>query len=72
MPDAASLSIGPYVTIDYEGNNFGFNYGMRYDYKNIISEDNYSNTDYDEQFSNTSFSSGIYFDLADHILEVSM
>ena len=71
MPDAASLSVGPYVTIDYEGNNFGFNYGMRYDYKSIISEDSYSNTDYDNQFSNTSFSSGIYFDLADHILRLS-
>ncbi|NCG35765.1 MAG: TonB-dependent receptor [Dehalococcoidales bacterium] len=68
VPDASTLNVGPYVIFDYEKNNFGLNSGIRYDYKHIKSEDNISNVNYDNEFSNTSFSSGIYYKFLDNIL----
>ena len=68
VPDASTLNVGPYVILDYEKNNFGFNSGIRYDYKHLKSEDNVSNINYDNEFSNTSFSSGIYYKFLDNVL----
>ena len=39
VPDASSLNVGPYVIVDFEDDNFGFNYGMRFDYKRLESND---------------------------------
>ena len=68
VPDASTLNIGPYVILDYEKNNFGFNSGIRYDYKHLKSEDDISNVSYDNEFSNTSFSSGIFYKFLDNVL----
>ena len=68
VPDASTLNIGPYVILDYEKNNFGFNSGIRYDYKHLKSEDDISNVNYDNEFSNTSFSSGIFYKFLDNVL----
>ena len=56
------------MVLDYEKNNFGFNSGIRYDYKHLKSEDNVSNINYENEFSNTSFSSGIYYKFLDNVL----
>lgn len=66
IPDASSLNIGPYFTLDYVKNNFGFNSGVRYDYKNLKSEDIISNINYDKEFSNTSFSTGLFYKIQDN------
>tara|TARA_B110000116_G_scaffold84138_1_gene73292 strand:- start:375 stop:2600 length:2226 start_codon:yes stop_codon:yes gene_type:complete len=71
VPDASSLNIGPYFILDYEKNNFGFNTGVRYDYKNLKSEDIISNTDYDNKFSNTSFSTGLFYKMQDNIFRLT-
>lgn len=68
VPDASTLNVGPYIVLDYEKNNFGFNSGIRYDYKHLKSEDNVSNINYENEFSNTSFSSGIYYKFLDNVL----
>jgi iron complex outermembrane receptor protein len=68
VPDASTLNIGPYVILDYEKNNFGFNSGIRYDYKHLKSDDDISNVNYDNEFSNTSFSSGIFYKFLDNVL----
>ena len=47
-------------------NNFGFNSGVRYDYKNLKSEDIISNINYDKEFSNTSFSTGLFYKIQDN------
>ena len=68
MPDANSSSVGTYAIMDYEKNNFGFNSGLRLDNKTIISKDISFNTDYNNKFSSTSFSTGIYYKKLDHTL----
>jgi len=70
VPDASSFNIGPYAILDYEKDNYGFNSGVRYDYKNLKVNDQSGkfNIDYDEFFSNISLSVGIYYKLIDHIL----
>ena len=68
MPDANSSSVGTYAIMDYEKNNFGFNSGLRLDNKAITSKDISFKTDYDNKFSSTSFSTGIYYKKLDHTL----
>ena len=69
MPDANSSSVGTYAIMDYEKNNFGFNSGLRLDNKTIKSKDiSFNNTNYDNKFSSTSFSTGIYYKTLDHTL----
>ena len=68
MPDANSSSVGTYAIMDYEKKNFGFNSGVRLDNKTITSKDISFNTDYDNKFSSTSFSTGIYYKKLDHVL----
>ena len=73
VPDANSLNIGPYVIVDYEKENYGFNTGVRYDYKNLKVNDQSGkfNIDYDNIFSNTSFSTGVYYKLIDHVIRMT-
>jgi len=72
VPDASSLNMGPYVILDYEQDNYGFNSGVRYDYKNLKVDDQSGqfeeNINYDKDFSNTSFSTGVYYKFIDHVL----
>ena len=71
VPDASSLNIGPYFILDYEKNNFGYNSGIRYDYKSLKSEDNISNVIYDNEFSNTSFSTGVFYKFNDNVFRLT-
>ena len=69
VPDASSFNFGPYLLIEYEKNNFGINTGIRYDNKNLKTNDQVLNIDYENRFSSTSFSSGIYYNHIDHIFK---
>ena len=71
IPDASSINIGPYIILDYEKNNIGFNSGIRYDYKKLTSEDNMLNNSYNNKFSSTSFSSGAYYKYNDHVFRTT-
>jgi iron complex outermembrane receptor protein len=71
VPDASSLNIGPYFILDYEKNNFGYNSGIRYDYKSLKSEDKISNVIYDNEFSNTSFSTGVFYKFNDNVFRLT-
>ena len=73
VPDASSFNVGPYLTIDYEKDNYGLNSGLRYDYKNLKVNDQTGefNIDYDKVFSSTSFSSGLYYKLTNHIFRLT-
>tara|TARA_B100000902_G_scaffold400007_1_gene474488 strand:- start:1045 stop:3348 length:2304 start_codon:yes stop_codon:yes gene_type:complete len=78
VPDASSINIGPYFIFNYEINNFGFNSGIRYDYKHLKSNDNTITTDgrsfdinYENSFSAPSISSGIYYNINDNIFRFS-
>ena len=71
VPDASSLSVGPYVIVDFEDDNFGFNYGMRYDYKRLESNDEIFNINYDNEFSNTSFSAGMFYKYLENTLRLT-
>ena len=70
VPDASSFNVGPYFIVDYEKDDFGFNSGIRYDYKNLKVNDQSEkfNINYDQVFSNTSLSTGFYYKFIDHIL----
>ncbi len=71
VPDASTLSLGSYLIIDYLKNNLGFNAGLRYDYKKLSSDDEMLTNDYENMFSYTSFSTGAYYSVADHILRAT-
>ena len=71
VPDASTINIAPFLIVDYESNNTGFNAGLRYDHKRIKSEDNTLEEEYDQLFSSTSFSSGVYYKLIDHIFRIT-
>ena len=71
VPDASTFSIGPYIIVDYEKNNIGFNSGLRHDNKRIISEDKMLTKNYDNTFSSTSFSLGGYYKFLDYIFRVT-
>ena len=71
VPDASSLSVGPYVIVDFEDDNFGFNYGIRYDYKSLESNDETFNINYDNEFSSTSFSAGIFYKYLDNTVRLT-
>ena len=71
IPDANSIDFGPYLIFDYEKNNFGFNSGVRFDYKNLQSIDPSLVEDYNESFSNISFSNGVYTEFSNHILRLT-
>ncbi len=71
IPDASSSSNGYYAIIDFEKNNIGFNTGIRYDLKNIQSNDEMIGEAYDNTFKSTSFSNGLYYKLSDHIFRIT-
>ena len=71
VPDASSFNIGPYIILNYEKNNLGFNSGLRYDHKRVESEDQTFDIDYSNLFSTPSFSSGIYYRVNEHITRLT-
>ncbi len=71
VPDASTMNIGPYLIVDYEKDNVGFNAGLRFDNKKISSEDVMLTSKYDNTFSSTSFSSGAYYKHTDHIFRAT-
>ena len=71
VPDASTMNIGSYLIADYEKDNIGFNTGLRYDYKTISSEDKMLANDYDNIFSSTSFSLGVFYKYTDHIFRTT-
>ncbi len=73
VPDASSYNFGPYLIADYEKEKYGVNIGVRYDYKQIMVNDKTDlfNINYNNTFTNTSFSSGLYYKYADHMFRFS-
>jgi len=71
VPDASSVNVGPYAIVDFEDENFGFNYGIRFDYKSLECNDTYFDINYDNEFSNTSFSAGLYYKLSDNTIRLT-
>ena len=71
IPDASTMSVGPYAIVDYEKDNIGFNSGLRYDYKKLNSSDISLNKDYEKVFSATSFSAGLYYKISDHSIRLT-
>ncbi len=71
VPDASSFNFGPYLLIEYEKDNIGINTGVRYDNKNLKTNDNILNIDYEKSFSSISFSSGVYYKYIDHIFRLT-
>ncbi len=68
VPDASSFNLGTYAIIDYEKGDIGFNAGLRHDYKELESTDASLNGDYNNQFTTTTYSTGLYYNLSDHIV----
>ena len=71
MPNASSVNIGPYLIMDYEKDNFGLNSGIRFDYKKLKSDDKFVDINYDQSFTNTSFSTGVYYKFLENIVRLS-
>ena len=71
VPDANTYNLGSYLVLDYESDNFGYNVGVRNDYKKLESIDNIKQVDYTNDFYNTSFSSGVYYKFLDHTVRFS-
>ena len=71
IPDAYSFNRGFYAIVDYEKNNIGFNSGVRYDYKNITSDDELFDIDYNKSFYSTSFSNGIFYEYLNNIFRIT-
>ncbi len=71
IPDSYTDNLGSYFIIDYDKGNYGFNSGVRYDHKKIKSDDLIISQDYERTFSNSSFSSGIYYQLRNHKIRFS-
>ncbi len=71
VPDASTINLGSYLTADYDKDHVGLNAGLRVDIKTISSEDEMLTSEYQNTFSTTSFSSGVYFKNAEHILRAT-
>jgi len=71
VPDASSINVGPYAIVDFEDENFGFNYGIRFDYKSLECNDTYFDINYDNEFSRTSFSAGLYYKLSKNTIRLT-
>jgi len=71
IPDFNSANFGYFGILDYEKNNTGFNIGVRYDIKEMKSDDPILEKNYNEQFNSTSFSSGIYKKYENHTFRLS-
>lgn len=71
IPDASTTNIGYFGIVDYEKNNTGFNIGVRYDHKTLSSDDSMLEKSYDQQFTSTSFSSGVYQKYDNHTVRLS-
>ena len=71
VPDATTINLGSYLTADYEKGHVGLNTGLRFDIKTISSEDEVLTSEYQNTFSTTSFSSGVYFKNVEHVLRAT-
>ena len=71
VPDASSFNVGPYFIVDFDNDNFGFNYGLRFDYKSLESNDETFNINYDNQFYNTSFSAGLFYKHLENLVRLT-
>lgn len=67
IPDASTNNIGLYSVLDIEKDNYGFNIGFRLDHKQIECEAE----QYNKQFFNSSYSSGLYANLDNHIFRIT-
>ncbi|MBF24906.1 MAG: hypothetical protein CMP49_00075 [Flavobacteriales bacterium] len=67
IPDASSNDFGYYLTMDFNKNNFGFNSGVRFDYKNIHCKD----FEYNTFFPSVNSSLGFFYKQNDHISRIT-
>lgn len=67
IPDSYSNDVGIYTTIDFDKNNFGFNSGVRLDYKEIICND----YDYNQLFHAFNSSVGFFYKNNDHLARLT-
>ncbi|MAZ58739.1 MAG: hypothetical protein CMP56_04990 [Flavobacteriales bacterium] len=67
IPDSYSNDMGVYTTIDFEKNNFGFNTGVRLDYKEIVCND----YNYNELFNAFNSSVGVFYKKNDHLTRLT-
>ena len=67
IPNSESNNIGLYSTLDFNGDKFGFNAGLRFDNKNIECVDQ----DYNNQFYAFSSSTGVFFKHMDHLIRLT-
>ena len=62
-PDASSKDFGVYSTLDFENKGFGFNVGLRYDYKDVESAE----VNFENSYSSFSTSAGLFLERNSHI-----
>ena len=63
IPDSFSDDFGLYTTIDFDKDNFGFNSGIRLDYKNIVCND----FNYNKLFNAFNSSFGVFYKINNHL-----
>ena len=71
IPDADYFNLGSYAIVDYFKNNYGFNFGLRHDYKLLESSDNFINLNYSNSYNNISFSSGAFLEVNNQIFRLT-
>lgn len=62
-PNASSRDIGVYSIVDFDKKGVGFNLGIRFDYKNVESQQ----MDFNNSYSSFSSSAGVYVERNNHI-----
>jgi len=67
IPDSESNDISFYTTIDFDQNNFGFNSGVRLDYKQINCDD----FNYSKLFSSLNSSIGLFYKKNAHLARIT-
>lgn len=67
IPDANTNNAALYAILNYEKEHMGFNGGLRFDYKNMECIDEA----YNNQFTNMSYSSGLYANFGEHIFRLT-
>ena len=67
IPDSYSNDVGFYTTIDFDKNNFGFNTGIRLDYKEIVCND----YNYNKLFNAFNSSFGVFYKANDHLTRLT-
>ena len=67
IPDSYSNDVGVYTTLDFDKNKFGFNGGVRLDYKEIICND----FNYSQLFNAFNSSFGLLYKTRDHLARLT-